>query len=93
MGRNSWTSRRGEKLLVGPGTPELGVVRYRHRDLQGDNVDLYESWATGCNPPPQPANVRVGRRPKGDEPEVSMGEWELQGAGFPPVGNWAGAAA
>ena len=43
--------------------------------------------------PPQPTTVRVGGRPKGDEPEVSRGEWELQGAGFPPVGNWAGAAA
>ena len=47
MGRNP----AGGKLSVGLGTPELGVVRYRGRDLQGDKVDLCESWAIGCNPP------------------------------------------
>ena len=44
----------GGKLSVGPGTPELGVVRYRGRDLQGDKVILCESWAIGSNPPSPP---------------------------------------
>ena len=42
----------GGKLSVGPGTSELGVVRYRGMDLQGDKVDLCKSWAIGSNPPP-----------------------------------------